>query len=255
MLNAGTSRPTQGRGRPGHGTPPTLRRRPRRHGPRHHGVTQHDDLYDGGHSLLGAHAEDAPTMGIAPYLNPEAYAETSARSGPTSSRRRTLPGAATRGTSRRAASTETPTMRPATRTTAPPRARAAPGPQKRPPPTRPCSRVTASGAGTSRGRAAPRTTASHPARATGTRADDAGRRRLRPRSAPACSGCPPRWPSARSRWPRARFPVSRTTSWEASAPRRQCRGRGHSDQHARRTGRHLGQSREPDSRRRQPREP
>lgn len=44
------------------------------------GVTQHDDLYDGGHSLLGAHAEDAPTMGIAPYLNPEAYAETSARS-------------------------------------------------------------------------------------------------------------------------------------------------------------------------------
>lgn len=44
------------------------------------GVTQHDGLHDGGHSLLGAHAEDAPTMGIAPYLNPEAYAETSARS-------------------------------------------------------------------------------------------------------------------------------------------------------------------------------
>ncbi|WP_055693111.1 CAP domain-containing protein [Streptomyces prasinopilosus] len=44
------------------------------------GVTQHDDLYDGGHTPLGAHAEDAPTMGIAPYLNPEAYAETAARS-------------------------------------------------------------------------------------------------------------------------------------------------------------------------------
>ncbi|WAX77722.1 CAP domain-containing protein [Streptomyces sp. KMM 9044] len=44
------------------------------------GVTQHDDLHDGGHGPLGAHAEDAPTMGIAPYLNPEAYAETAARS-------------------------------------------------------------------------------------------------------------------------------------------------------------------------------
>ncbi|GAB2447498.1 CAP domain-containing protein [Streptomyces incanus] len=44
------------------------------------GVTQHDDLYDGGRGPLGAHAEDAPTMGIAPYLNPEAYAETSLRS-------------------------------------------------------------------------------------------------------------------------------------------------------------------------------
>ncbi|MFC9952574.1 CAP domain-containing protein [Streptomyces prasinus] len=43
-------------------------------------VTQHDDLYDGGHTPLGAHAEEAPTMGIAPYLNPEAYAETAARS-------------------------------------------------------------------------------------------------------------------------------------------------------------------------------
>ncbi|MGY0069990.1 CAP domain-containing protein [Streptomyces sp. QTS137] len=44
------------------------------------GVTQHDDLHGGGHGSLGAHAEDAPTMGIAPYLNPEAYAETAARS-------------------------------------------------------------------------------------------------------------------------------------------------------------------------------
>ncbi|MFD3821476.1 CAP domain-containing protein [Streptomyces sp. NPDC058625] len=44
------------------------------------GVTQHDDLHDGGHGPLGAHAENAPTMGIAPYLNPEAYAETAARS-------------------------------------------------------------------------------------------------------------------------------------------------------------------------------
>ncbi|MFE7815997.1 CAP domain-containing protein [Streptomyces sp. NPDC057433] len=44
------------------------------------GVTQHDDLHDGGHGPLGAHAEDVPAMGIAPYLNPEAYAETAARS-------------------------------------------------------------------------------------------------------------------------------------------------------------------------------
>ncbi|MFC5953703.1 CAP domain-containing protein [Streptomyces pratens] len=43
-------------------------------------VTQHDDLHDGSHRPLGAHAENAPTMGIAPYLNPEAYAETSVRS-------------------------------------------------------------------------------------------------------------------------------------------------------------------------------
>lgn len=43
-------------------------------------VTQHDGRYDGSHDPLSAHAADAPTMGIAPYLNPEAYAETSARS-------------------------------------------------------------------------------------------------------------------------------------------------------------------------------
>ncbi|MGY3204279.1 CAP domain-containing protein [Streptomyces sp. TE5632] len=43
-------------------------------------VTQHDGRYDGSHDPLSAHVADAPTMGIAPYLNPEAYAETSARS-------------------------------------------------------------------------------------------------------------------------------------------------------------------------------
>lgn len=43
-------------------------------------VTQHDGRYDESHGPLSAHAADAPTMGIAPYLNPEAYAETSARS-------------------------------------------------------------------------------------------------------------------------------------------------------------------------------
>ncbi|MGW5212092.1 CAP domain-containing protein [Streptomyces sp. NPDC004051] len=43
-------------------------------------VTQHDGRYHGSHDPLSAHAADAPTMGIAPYLNPDAYAETSARS-------------------------------------------------------------------------------------------------------------------------------------------------------------------------------
>ncbi|MBL3665601.1 CAP domain-containing protein [Streptomyces sp. M2CJ-2] len=43
-------------------------------------VTQHDGRYHGSPDPLSAHAADAPTMGIAPYLNPEAYAETSARS-------------------------------------------------------------------------------------------------------------------------------------------------------------------------------
>jgi uncharacterized protein YkwD len=45
------------------------------------GVTQHDGSQDAGHDgLLDAHAADRPTMGIAPYLNPAAYAETYAKS-------------------------------------------------------------------------------------------------------------------------------------------------------------------------------
>ncbi|MFE9775665.1 CAP domain-containing protein [Streptomyces sp. NPDC005931] len=44
------------------------------------GVTQHDGFSAGGRDPLGAHTGDRPTMGIAPYLNPEAYAETYARS-------------------------------------------------------------------------------------------------------------------------------------------------------------------------------
>ncbi|MEU3890139.1 CAP domain-containing protein [Streptomyces sp. NPDC029041] len=43
------------------------------------GIT-HADGFAEGHDPLYPTADDAPTMGIAPYLNPEAYAETSARS-------------------------------------------------------------------------------------------------------------------------------------------------------------------------------
>ncbi|MDT0395744.1 MULTISPECIES: CAP domain-containing protein [Streptomyces] len=43
------------------------------------GVT-HDDLYDGGPYPGGDRGDGPPTMGTAPYLNPEAYAETYARS-------------------------------------------------------------------------------------------------------------------------------------------------------------------------------
>ncbi|GAA2558097.1 MULTISPECIES: CAP domain-containing protein [Streptomyces] len=44
------------------------------------GVTHHDGSYDGGRDPLGARTDGPPTMGIAPYLNPEAYAETYAKS-------------------------------------------------------------------------------------------------------------------------------------------------------------------------------
>ena len=45
------------------------------------GVTHHDGMPGGGHDPLTALPdESAPTMGIAPYLNPEAYAETYAKS-------------------------------------------------------------------------------------------------------------------------------------------------------------------------------
>ncbi|MFI9820298.1 CAP domain-containing protein [Streptomyces sp. NPDC052013] len=45
------------------------------------GVTHHDGSLDGGYDPLTAQPDDtAPTMGIAPYLNPEAYAETYAKS-------------------------------------------------------------------------------------------------------------------------------------------------------------------------------
>ncbi|MEV5429417.1 CAP domain-containing protein [Streptomyces sp. NPDC052701] len=44
------------------------------------GVTQADSSSPGSHDLLGSYAGDRPTMGIAPYLNPEAYAETYAKS-------------------------------------------------------------------------------------------------------------------------------------------------------------------------------
>ncbi|MFC7992713.1 CAP domain-containing protein [Streptomyces pilosus] len=44
------------------------------------GVAHHDDLHDAGPDTLGDRAGGPPTMGTAPYLNPEAYAETYARS-------------------------------------------------------------------------------------------------------------------------------------------------------------------------------
>ncbi|MFE0965015.1 CAP domain-containing protein [Streptomyces fungicidicus] len=44
------------------------------------GVTQADGPYDGGPRRGGDHGDGPPTMGTAPYLNPEAYAETYARS-------------------------------------------------------------------------------------------------------------------------------------------------------------------------------
>ncbi len=44
------------------------------------GVTHHDGPFDGGVDLLGERTDGPPTMGTAPYLNPEAYAETYARS-------------------------------------------------------------------------------------------------------------------------------------------------------------------------------
>ncbi|MEU3102888.1 CAP domain-containing protein [Streptomyces griseoflavus] len=44
------------------------------------GATHHDGLYDAGPDTLGDRAGGPPTMGTAPYLNPEAYAETYARS-------------------------------------------------------------------------------------------------------------------------------------------------------------------------------
>ncbi|MFE6199006.1 CAP domain-containing protein [Streptomyces sp. NPDC057838] len=43
-------------------------------------ATGHADGFAEGHDPLHSTADDAPTMGIAPYLNPEAYAETYARS-------------------------------------------------------------------------------------------------------------------------------------------------------------------------------
>ena len=72
----GTSRP-QGRGRQGHGTPPTLRRRPRRHGPRHGGHVR--TARTGGHDPRLV-PRRRPDDGIAPYLNPEEHAEAYARS-------------------------------------------------------------------------------------------------------------------------------------------------------------------------------
>ncbi|WP_031485147.1 CAP domain-containing protein [Streptomyces bicolor] len=44
------------------------------------GVTHTDGSYTGGHDSLDSYANDRPTMGIAPYLNPEAYAEAYAKS-------------------------------------------------------------------------------------------------------------------------------------------------------------------------------
>ncbi|MFI0507300.1 CAP domain-containing protein [Streptomyces albogriseolus] len=44
------------------------------------GVTHHDGSYGEGLDPRGAGADGTPTMGTAPYLNPEAYAETYARS-------------------------------------------------------------------------------------------------------------------------------------------------------------------------------
>ncbi len=44
------------------------------------GVTHHDGSYGEGLDPRGAGADGPPTMGTAPYLNPEAYAETYARS-------------------------------------------------------------------------------------------------------------------------------------------------------------------------------
>lgn len=44
------------------------------------GVTHHDGSYGEGLDARGAGADGPPTMGTAPYLNPEAYAETYARS-------------------------------------------------------------------------------------------------------------------------------------------------------------------------------
>ncbi|MFI8190422.1 CAP domain-containing protein [Streptomyces sp. NPDC085946] len=44
------------------------------------GAAQADSSLQGGHDPLGSYAGDRPVMGIAPYLNPEAYAETYARS-------------------------------------------------------------------------------------------------------------------------------------------------------------------------------
>ncbi|GAA4076068.1 CAP domain-containing protein [Streptomyces shaanxiensis] len=44
------------------------------------GVTHTDGSYTEGHDPLDSYANDRPTMGIAPYLNPEAYAEAYAKS-------------------------------------------------------------------------------------------------------------------------------------------------------------------------------
>ncbi|MFC9117512.1 MULTISPECIES: CAP domain-containing protein [Streptomyces] len=44
------------------------------------GVTHHDGFFGEGQDPLGAGTDGPPTMGTAPYLNPEAYAETYARS-------------------------------------------------------------------------------------------------------------------------------------------------------------------------------
>ncbi|CAL9424560.1 CAP domain-containing protein [Streptomyces sp. enrichment culture] len=44
------------------------------------GVVHHDGSRDGARDPLGARTDGPPTMGIAPYLNPEAYAGTYARS-------------------------------------------------------------------------------------------------------------------------------------------------------------------------------
>ncbi|MEU5520266.1 CAP domain-containing protein [Streptomyces sp. NPDC047860] len=44
------------------------------------GVAHHDGPHDGGPDLLWDGVDGPPTMGTAPYLNPEAYAETYARS-------------------------------------------------------------------------------------------------------------------------------------------------------------------------------
>ncbi|MDU0304982.1 CAP domain-containing protein, partial [Streptomyces sp. PAL114] len=44
------------------------------------GVTHHDGFFGEGQDPLAAGTDGPPTMGTAPYLNPEAYAETYARS-------------------------------------------------------------------------------------------------------------------------------------------------------------------------------
>jgi uncharacterized protein YkwD len=44
------------------------------------GVTHTDGSYTEGHDPLDSYGNDRPTMGIAPYLNPEAYAEAYAKS-------------------------------------------------------------------------------------------------------------------------------------------------------------------------------